>query len=59
MRQGDLAVTETTTVIDDLKRKKELIWDALLSAKYDSPEGKKLEQQYVDICRKIRRLENP
>lgn len=52
-------MTETTTVIDDLKRKKELIWDALLSAKYDSPEGKKLEQQYVDICRKIRRLENP
>lgn len=50
-------MTDTTTKLDELKRKKELIWDALLCCKYDSPEGKKIGEQYVDICRKIRRLE--
>lgn len=48
---------ETLTEIDDLKRQKELIWDALLGTAWGSPEEEKVRQQYVDICRKILRME--
>jgi hypothetical protein len=48
---------DTTTELDELTRQKDLIWDALLCCKYDTPEGKKIEEQYIDVCRKIRRIE--
>jgi hypothetical protein len=44
------------TKLEELELQKELIWDALLCSKYDSPEGRKISEQYIDICRKIRRL---
>jgi hypothetical protein len=48
---------ETLTELDDLKQQKEVIWDTLLSLAQRTPEEEKVQQQYVQICRKIRYLE--
>jgi hypothetical protein len=48
---------ETLTELDDLKQQKEVIWDTLLSLAQSTPEEKKVQQQYIQICHKILRLE--
>jgi len=52
-------MTDTTTVagLEILEAEKERVWNALLKSAH--ADGKKLEQEYVSICRKIRRLKNP
>lgn len=48
--------TEVQSQLEELEHEKQAVWEKLLESKAGSMEEKHLQQRYVDVSRRIRRL---